>query len=74
MEFAGETTFYREILGISYELGSRLRKVGVLLPDARMHDGRPLFSLAQEDLARHWEAISRYKGKDPHSVEKAYVR
>jgi len=65
MEFEGETRFYREILRISYELGSRLREAGVLKPDARMRDGRPLFSLSQEALKRHWAAMSQYKAKHP---------
>jgi hypothetical protein len=31
--FENETKFYREILGISYEFGSRLKARGVLVPD-----------------------------------------
>jgi hypothetical protein len=41
--YVGETEFYRSTLGISYELGSRLRRIGVLVADAEMKDGRPLF-------------------------------
>jgi hypothetical protein len=71
--FENETKFYREVLGISYEFGSRLRAAGVLKPDAEMADGRPLFSVSQEALARHWAAISQYKAKHRRSFENAYV-
>jgi hypothetical protein len=69
--YENETKFYREILGISYELGSRLSKLGILNPDAKMSDGRPLFSLSEEALKRHWAAISQYKAE--HRRKLVYV-
>jgi hypothetical protein len=56
-----EVAFYRRTLRISYELGSRLRANGILVPDAKIDDGRPLYSLEAAAVERHKEALSRYK-------------
>lgn len=59
--YVNETEFYREVLAISYELGSKLRRLEVLTPDAEMKDGRPLFILSAESISRHKDEINRYR-------------
>jgi hypothetical protein len=59
--FVGDTEFYRSTLGISYELGSRLRRLGVLVADAEMKDGRPLFLLEAESIERHKAAVKGHR-------------
>ena len=48
--YATEVKYYRDVLGIVYETGSRLRKLGVLTPDATCDDGRPLYRLSPESI------------------------
>ncbi len=71
--FESEVKFYREVLRISYELGSRLLKEGILNADARMADGRPLFSISEKALKHHFAALAGYKAKHKRALEKAYV-
>ena len=59
--YVGEVEFYRNTLGISYELGSRLRRIGVLVADAEMKDGRPLFLLSDQSIARHLAEVKGYR-------------
>ena len=59
--FVSEVEFYREVLGISYELGSKLRRLGALTVDAQMKDNRPLFELSAESIARHQNEITAYR-------------
>ena len=61
--YENETRFYRVTLGISYEFGSRLSKIGVLTPDAQMADGRPLFSVDVEAIERHRAEIRSYRAR-----------
>jgi hypothetical protein len=72
--YEGQAKFYREILGISYELGSRLLKDGILLADAQMADGRPLFSLSETALKRHWAGISKHKALRKRANKNIYGR
>lgn len=60
-KYVTETRFYRKYLRISYESGSFLRRIGALSVDAFVDDGRPLFSLSEEAIARHKEEIGRYR-------------
>jgi hypothetical protein len=59
--YTGETKYYRQYLGISYEYGSSLRKSGVILVDARMDDTRPLFLVTDVALAKARERINAYR-------------
>ena len=59
--YVNETEFYRQVLGISYELGAKLRRLHVLTPDAEMKDGRPLFILSAESISAHEDEINRYQ-------------
>ena len=38
--YVAETRYYRRVLGISWEFGQRLRKLGVLTPDAVLEGER----------------------------------
>jgi hypothetical protein len=60
--YAPELAAFR-ILGVSYEFGSKLLKIGVLTPDARLISGRPLFSAARDDIERHKREIMAHKRK-----------
>jgi hypothetical protein len=48
--YASEVRFYRDVLGIAYETGSKLRKLGVLTPDPVCDDERPIFLLSPESI------------------------
>ena len=50
--YATAVRFYREVLAISWEFGSHLRKQGVLVPDAQTDDGRALFLLTPEKVEK----------------------
>jgi hypothetical protein len=41
--FASEVRYYREVLAISWEFGTHLRKLGALVPDAQTDTGGLLF-------------------------------
>ena len=56
---------YRSMPGISYELGSRLRRIRVLVADAEMKDGRPLFLLEAESIERHKAAVKGHRLSKP---------
>jgi hypothetical protein len=60
--YATEVRFYRDVLGIAYETGSRLRKLGVLTPDAVCDDGRPLFRLSPKSIEAAKVRINQYRG------------
>jgi hypothetical protein len=48
--FASEVRYYREVLGISWQFGSHLRKLGVLSPNAVTDDGRLLYQISPEKV------------------------
>jgi hypothetical protein len=50
---------YRRI-GVGYRLGERLRKIGVLRPDA-MLDQRPIFIASTESFDRHKARVNAYR-------------
>jgi hypothetical protein len=56
--YVGETRYYRRILHISWEYGSKLRRTGILRPDAQLEDGRVLYLLSPETLAQNEAAIA----------------
>ena len=60
--YTSEVRFYRKSLGISYEYGSHLRKIGVLMPDALVDGSRPLFLISAESLEQHRYRIAYYRG------------
>jgi hypothetical protein len=51
----------RGVLKVAYETGSRLRKLGVLIPDAVCDDGRPLFLLSPEPIQNARQRISQHR-------------
>jgi hypothetical protein len=59
--YATEVRFYRGVLKVAYETGSRLRKLGVLTPDAVCDDGRPLFLLSPESIQNARQRISQHR-------------
>ena len=59
--YATEVRFYRDVLGVAYETGSRLCKLGVLTPDAICDDGRPLFLLSPESIQSARQRISQHR-------------
>jgi hypothetical protein len=67
-----EVRFYSK-LGISYNYGSKLSRLGVIEPDAFMDNGAPLFLVRDEALGRHREAINRYRAKVARANENASV-
>jgi hypothetical protein len=60
--FATEVRFYRDVLGVAYETGSRFRKLGILTPDA-VCDGRPLFLLSAGAIEQARERIHAHRGR-----------
>ena len=48
--YATGTRFYREVLAISFEFGSHLRKLGLLTPDAILDTGGVLYLLTPEKI------------------------
>jgi hypothetical protein len=58
--YSTEVKYYRDVLGFSYETGSRLRKLGILTPDAECSDGRPLFRLTPASIQTARERISQH--------------
>jgi hypothetical protein len=52
--YATEVKYYRDVLGIAYETGSRLRKLGVLIFDA-LCDDCPFFLLSSESIRKAQE-------------------
>jgi hypothetical protein len=69
--YCAETRYYRQILSISYEYGSELRRRGILSPDALMDDGRPLYSLAEADIERAQAAVKAYRTRGQKKGELA---
>lgn len=61
--FAIEVRFYRSILRISYETGSRLSQLGVLESDATLGSGRPLFRISPESIQNARERINQHRAK-----------
>jgi hypothetical protein len=53
--------FFRNVLGISYQFGIRLAKMGVLKPDATLDDGRPIYLLEQNSIRQAQERIAVYR-------------
>ena len=58
--YCPEVRFYSR-LGISYGFGSRLRRLGVLVPDALMDNDAPLFLSTPESLECHRGRIRDYR-------------
>ncbi len=61
--YVSEVRFYRDVLGIAYETGSRLRKLNVLIPDATCDDDRPLFLLSPEAIQNARTRINLYRAQ-----------
>jgi hypothetical protein len=61
--YATEVRYYREVLAISWEFGSHLRSLGVLVPDAQLDDGRVLFQLTPEKLDAARNAVFLAKAR-----------
>ena len=61
--FATEVRFYREVLAISWEFGSHLRRRGALIPDAVLDDGRALFLLTAEKLGSARNQVFLHKAR-----------
>ena len=59
--YVAETRYYRRVLGIYWEFGLRLRKLGVLNPDALLEGERFLYRLSPETLPQNEAAIARYR-------------
>ena len=72
--YVAETRYYRRVLGISWELGSQLRKLGVLTPDAVLDNERFLYRLSPETLAQNEAAIAQYRsGVSQANTEPIYA-
>ena len=74
--YVAETRYYRRVLGISWEFGSRLRKAGVLVPDAMLDNDKFLYRLSPETLAQNQALVTRYRdrsGVPQTNVEPIYV-
>ncbi len=65
--YATEVKFYRDVLGIAYETGSRLRKLGVIKPDAVCDDDRPIFLLSPESIITRSRRVAAHSGTRPES-------
>lgn len=61
--YATEVRFYREVLAISWEFGSHLRRLGALIPDAVLEGERFLYRLSPETIAQNKAAIARYRSE-----------
>ena len=61
--YATAVRFYRAVLGVAYETGSRLGKLGILTPDAICDDGRPLYRLNPESIQKARESIRSYRAR-----------
>jgi hypothetical protein len=59
--YATEVRYYRTILRVAYETGSRLRKLGILKPDAICDDNRPLFLIDPASIQRAQVRIQQYR-------------
>ena len=59
--YATEVKIYRAVLGVSYETGSRLRKLNVLTPDALCDDGRPLYLFSSESIRKARQRINQHR-------------
>jgi hypothetical protein len=55
--FSSEVRFFREILKISWEYGTHLRALGVLVPDAVLDTGGLLYLLTPEKLEQARNAV-----------------
>jgi hypothetical protein len=53
--------YFRSCLGVSYQFGMRLAKLGVLEPDAELDDGRPIYLLDSESIRKAQERIALYR-------------
>ena len=59
--YLGEVKFYRDVLKISYESGTKWRQLGVIRADALMDDGRPIFLLSPEAIQAAKARIHQYR-------------
>jgi hypothetical protein len=59
--YASAVRFYRDFLKITYETGSRLRKLGILPPDAICDDNRALFLIDSDSIRRAYDRIHQQK-------------
>lgn len=59
--YASETRYFREILGISWEFGSHLRRIGLLRPDAACSDGTSLYLLDSRAIGETQARIRDYR-------------
>jgi len=60
--YSTEVRFYR-LLGIGYRLGSQLYKCGVITPDAKLDDGRPIFANTAQAMERHRAELRAYRAR-----------
>jgi hypothetical protein len=60
--FDSELGFYRS-LGLRWETGRHLRKLSVLVPDARMVNGRCLFSADARTIEKAKAAVTAYRAE-----------
>jgi hypothetical protein len=58
--YSPEVRFYSRI-GVSYGWGSKLRRMGVLVPDAFMDNDAPLFLCDALSLERQRQAVLNHK-------------
>jgi hypothetical protein len=59
--YATPVRYFRSCLGVSYQFGMRLAKLGVLKPDAELDDGRPIYLLDWESIRQARGRISAYR-------------
>ena len=62
--YASETRYFREILHISWEYGTHLRKIGLLRPDAMCSDGTSLNLLDSAAIDRTLARIRDYRRRN----------
>ena len=63
LSYMTETKYYRNILGVSYETGRRLRELGVIIPNAVCDDQRPLFLLTPQAIETTKARINQYRAQ-----------
>jgi hypothetical protein len=61
--FALPVAYFRDALGVSYETGRDLLRRNVLVPDAVLDDGRPLFLLSPESIEKARRRIHAHRGR-----------
>ena len=67
--YATETRFYCEVLAISFEFGSHLRKFGLLTPDAVLDTGGVLYLLTSEKVREAGAQVSVAKTHKDQAAE-----